>query len=243
MERIQKLLAHLGLGSRREIERLIQQGRVQVNGQIAQLGTQISLQDTVTLDGQVITLTARDQIKPRLIRLNKPEGVMSTAHDPEGRPTVFHYLPPLHQGRWIMIGRLDLNTSGLLLFTNDGALANQLMHPRTQVEREYAVRVFGEVTPDMIQALLKGVMLDDGPARFSSIVQKGGEGINQWFDCILLEGRYREVRRLWASQGLQVSRLIRKRYGNLNLGSLPVGQWSEVSEEQIDLLRSELQSK
>jgi 23S rRNA pseudouridine2605 synthase len=239
-ERIQKLLAHIGLGSRREIERWITEGRVSVNQQVAKLGDQIDLNDIVTIDGNQVLLELHTEVPSRLLRFNKPEGIMCTAQDPQGRPIVFDFLPELPAGRWIMVGRLDLNTSGLLLFTTDGALANQLMHPSTQIEREYAVRVFGEVTPQMIETLLSGVTLDDGPAKFSSITPQGGEGMNRWYDCTLAEGRNREVRRMWAALNLEVSRLMRKRYGSFVLGDLPSGTFEEVPFSEIAALRESL---
>jgi 23S rRNA pseudouridine2605 synthase len=239
-ERIQKFLAHLGLGSRREIEDWIREHRVMINGVIAELGDQIDIADQVMVNGQPVTLTQHPAVPPRLIRFHKPEGVMCTAHDPQGRPTVFSYLPALKVGRWIMVGRLDFNTAGLLLFTTDGELAHRLMHPSTMIEREYAVRIFGTVSEDMLQRLQTGVMLEDGMAKFSSIQPAGGTPTNPWFDCILSEGRYREVRRLWASQDVQVSRLIRTRYGIFELNDLPLRHWEEVPLEQMNLLRTQL---
>jgi 23S rRNA pseudouridine2605 synthase len=171
---------------------------------------------------------------------NKPEGELCTRKDEEGRPTVFDRLPRLKGGRWIAVGRLDLNTSGLLLFTNDGELANRLMHPKHEIEREYAVRVFGEVNRDMQKTLLKGVELEDGLAKFTTLKQRSSEeeGLNQWFDVTLSEGRNREVRRLWESQGVKVSRLIRLRYGPLSLQKrLPQGGWLELELEQLNALR------
>ena len=168
----------------------------------------------------------------------KPEGELCTRSDPEGRATVFDRLPRLVGSRWIAVGRLDINTSGLLLFTTDGELANRLMHPSREVEREYSVRVFGNVDEAMLQRLRKGVQLEDGPANFKQIKVVGGTGINQWFDVTLTEGRNREVRRLWESQGVEVSRLIRIRYGNIKLEkSLPRGGWEEMGLEQVNYLR------
>ena len=223
-ERLQKVLARAGLGSRREIEGWIQAGRIQVNGVTAELGAQVDGGETISIDGKTIALAPPEAT--RVIAYHKPLGEITTRSDPEGRPTVFDHLPRLEQGRWIAVGRLDINTSGLLLLTNDGELANRLMHPSRQLEREYAVRVFGEVDGLILNALLEGVELEDGPARFMSVRDAGGSGSNRWYHVVLGEGRNREVRRLWESQGVQVSRLIRVRYGPIELGRrLPAGKW------------------
>lgn len=216
-ERIQKLLAHAGYGSRREIERWIAAGEVTINGKPAELGQLIETNDQISLKGRRIHLESRLAATPKVIMYHKKAGEMCTRSDPEGRPTVFQNLPRLQQGRWVMVGRLDVNTDGLLLFTTDGELANKLMHPSTEVEREYAVRVLGEVTPDMMQQLEMGVELEDGPAKFDSVKEAGGEGANHWYHVILREGRNREVRRLWEAIGVTVSRLIRVRYGTIGL--------------------------
>ncbi|MEZ5537339.1 MAG: pseudouridine synthase [Thiolinea sp.] len=216
-ERIQKLLARAGYGSRREIERWITAGEIMINGKPAELGQQISVQDHVILRGQPLNLAARFQATPKVLAYHKKAGEICTLSDPEGRPTVFESLPKIHQGRWIMIGRLDINTDGLLLFTTDGELANRLMHPSRQIEREYATRVLGEVDAEMLKQLKAGVELEDGSAKFLRIKDAGGEGANHWYHVVLAEGRNREVRRLWESQGVKVSRLIRIRYGNINL--------------------------
>lgn len=216
-ERIQKLLARAGYGSRREIERWITAGEIKVNGNPAELGQQISAQDNVILRGKALNLDARLRATPKVLAYHKKAGEICTLTDPEGRPTVFENLPKVHQGRWIMIGRLDINTDGLLLFTTDGELANRLMHPSREIEREYATRVLGEVDGDMLKRLKDGVELDDGPAKFLRIKDAGGEGANHWYHVVLAEGRNREVRRLWESQGVKVSRLIRVRYGNISL--------------------------
>ncbi|MGM0912926.1 MAG: 23S rRNA pseudouridine(2605) synthase RluB [Pseudomonadota bacterium] len=234
-EKLQKVLARAGLGSRREMETAIAAGRVQVNGQVATLGDRIETRDRVLFDNRPVTLRAAEEVPRRVIMYNKPEGELCTRKDPEGRRTVFDRLPRLKGERWIAIGRLDINTSGLLLFTTDGELANRLMHPSTQVEREYAVRVMGEVTKEQVVAMVEGVMLDDGPARFTDVQEFGGEGINTWFHVVIMEGRNREVRRLWESQGLTVSRLKRVRYGNIFLDKrAKAGEWVELSQEEVD---------
>ncbi|MDR5866669.1 23S rRNA pseudouridine(2605) synthase RluB [Halomonas koreensis] len=234
-EKLQKVLARAGLGSRREMEAAIADGRVKVNGQVATLGDRVETRDRVAFDDRAVTLRAAEEVPRRVIMYNKPEGELCTRKDPEGRRTVFDRLPRLKGERWIAIGRLDINTSGLLLFTTDGELANRLMHPSTQIEREYAVRVMGEVQPDQVKAMVEGVMLDDGPARFTDVQEFGGEGINTWFHVVIMEGRNREVRRLWESQGLTVSRLKRVRYGNIFLDKRArASEWVELSQEEVD---------
>ncbi|MDR5904723.1 23S rRNA pseudouridine(2605) synthase RluB [Franzmannia qiaohouensis] len=234
-EKLQKVLARAGLGSRREMETAISAGRVKVNGKLATLGDRIEMRDKVTFDDRPVTLRGADETPRRVIMYNKPEGELCTRKDPEGRRTVFERLPRLKGERWIAIGRLDINTSGLLLFTTDGELANKLMHPSTEVEREYAVRVMGEVRREQVVAMVEGVMLDDGPARFSDVQEFGGEGINTWFHVVILEGRNREVRRLWESQGLTVSRLKRVRYGNIFLDKRArAGEWTELTQDEVD---------
>ncbi|WP_163575237.1 23S rRNA pseudouridine(2605) synthase RluB [Halomonas faecis] len=234
-EKLQKVLARAGLGSRREMEAAIADGRVKVNGKVATLGDRIAMHDKVALDERPVTLRGAEETPRRVIMYNKPEGELCTRKDPEGRRTVFDRLPRLKGERWIAIGRLDINTSGLLLFTTDGELANRLMHPSTQVEREYAVRVMGEVTKEQVVAMVEGVMLEDGPARFTDVQEFGGEGINTWFHVVITEGRNREVRRLWESQGLTVSRLKRVRYGNVFLDKrAKAGEWVELSQEEVD---------
>ncbi|WP_280542170.1 23S rRNA pseudouridine(2605) synthase RluB [Chromohalobacter sp. 11-W] len=234
-EKLQKVLARAGFGSRREMETAITDGRVKVNGQVATLGDRIETRDRVTLDERPVNLRDAEEVPRRVIMYNKPEGELCTRRDPEGRRTVFDRLPRLKGERWIAIGRLDINTSGLLLFTTDGELANRLMHPSTQVEREYAVRVMGGVRPENVTAMTEGVMLEDGPARFTDVQEFGGEGINTWFHVVILEGRNREVRRLWESQELTVSRLKRVRYGNIFLDKrAKAGEWVELSQEEVD---------
>ena len=216
-ERIQKLLAQAGLGSRRELERLIEQGRISVDGRPAQLGDRITGREQLRIDGRPVRLPAATTRRPRVLIYNKPAGEVSTRSDPEGRPTVFGSLPALRTGRWVTIGRLDLNTCGLMLFTTDGQLAHALMHPSSELEREYAVRVLGEPSEGDLERLVQGLKLEDGPARFERLERMGAPGVNQWFRVILREGRKREVRRLWEAIGRKVSRLIRLRFGPVQL--------------------------
>lgn len=233
-------MARAGQGSRREIESIIAENRVSVDGKIATLGDRINVNSgvKVRIDGNLINLTQAQKEVCRVLMYYKPEGELCTRHDPEGRATVFDRLPRLTGARWIAVGRLDINTSGLLLFTTDGELANRLMHPSREVEREYSVRVFGAVDDAMLNRLKKGVQLEDGPANFKEIKFVGGVGMNQWFDVTLMEGRNREVRRLWESQGIQVSRLIRIRYGNIKLmKNLPRGGWQEMGLADVNYLR------
>ncbi len=228
-ERIQKLLARAGYGSRRQIERWIEKGAVMVNGKVATLGQKITDQSDVILRGQKLRLSTKLNAAPVVLLYHKQVGEICTRDDPEGRNTVFENLPEINPGRWISIGRLDINTDGLILFTNDGALANKLMHPSSEIEREYAVRVLGEVSKDMLKTLQNGVMLEDGMASFDNIRFAGGEGANQWYHVTLKEGRNREVRRLWESQGVTVSRLRRVRFGSISLDrSLRAGQFEEL---------------
>jgi 23S rRNA pseudouridine2605 synthase len=240
-ERLQKILSQAGFGSRREMERWIQEGLVQVNGVPAKLGDSASADDKISVKGRVITNPLSLEIKTRILLYHKPIGEISSRHDPKHPETVFDNLPHLKQGRWIQVGRLDLNTSGLLIFTNNGELANRLMHPKYELEREYAVRVYGAVSPETTKALLDGVMLDDGMAKFKRLVFRGGEGRNGWYHVVLNEGRNREVRRLWESQGVEVSRLIRIRYGKLSLPrSLARGEFVELSTKEVDKFIAEL---
>ncbi len=237
-ERLQKVLAAAGLGSRREIEGWIAEGRVTVNGKTAKLGDRVQPSDRVGVDGKPVRgLEHGSDVRRRVILYHKPEGELTTRKDPEGRPTVFESLPRLRGSRWVSVGRLDTNTSGLLIFTNDGALANKLMHPSTEMEREYAVRVLGKVTDEQLAALKKGVRLEDGMGKFDDIREAGGEGANHWYHVILREGRNREVRRLWDAVGVTVSRLIRIRYGTLSLPrNLPRGAWRDATEEEMGTL-------
>ena len=241
-EKLQKILANAGLGSRREIEKWIADGRVSVNGSIAQLGERATDNDTLRVDGRVIKIKPSEEIYTRVIAYHKPIGEVSTQKDPEGRATVFDSLPRTGFGRWISIGRLDINTTGLLLFTNNGELAHRLMHPSYQVERKYAVRIHGEVTDEMIENLKTGVLIDGDMCQFNYIQAGGGEGTNQWYEVGLSEGKNREVRKLWQSQDVDVSRLIRIEYGPIDLPkSLSRGRWRDLDEEQITKLADMVQ--
>lgn len=234
-ERLQKILSQAGFGSRREMERWIEQGLIDLNGVPATLGDVATPNDTIRVKGKVISNPLKEEYKTRILLYHKPVGEISSRNDPKYSKTVFDNLPYLRQGRWVQVGRLDLNTSGLLIFTNNGELANRLMHPRYELEREYAVRVHGQVSPEMTKALLKGVVLDDGVAKFKRLDFRGGEGSNSWYHVILSEGRNREVRRLWESQGVQVSRLIRIRYGKLYMPrSLARGHFVELSKDAVE---------
>ena len=238
-ERIQKVLARAGVGSRRQVEGWIRDRRLTVNGRTVQLGQRLEPGDAVRLDGRVVRVDADMSVPRRVLLYRKPAGQVVTRRDPQRRDTVFRHLPRLKQGRWIPVGRLDVNTSGLLLFTTDGELAKRLMHPSYRIEREYAVRVYGEVTPDMLERLRAGVDLDDGPARFDRVEPVGGEHRNQWFHVVVSEGRTRLVRRLWASQGATVSRLIRVRFGVCVIPTgTKVGRGYELTvQEMTPLLR------
>lgn len=245
-ERIQKILAAAGWGSRRELETLIAEGQVLLNDQPAQLGDRAHPGDWLRLGRRRLQVKNQSasgaapglpRALPKVLLYYKPEGELVTRKDPQGRRTVFASLPRPDGGRWIAVGRLDINSAGLLLFTPDGELANRLMHPSQQIEREYAVRVLGQVSAEMLDRLQQGVELEDGPARFASILDAGGEGANHWYQVMLREGRNREVRRLWESQGLKVSRLIRIRFGPIQLGSYPrTGQHRELDKEEVKAL-------
>ena len=235
--RINKALAQSGLGSRREVERWIRAGRLSVNGKLAELGQRVGSEDKLELDGQALELTLDDN-SCYMLMYNKPVGEVCTRSDPEGRTTVFSKLPKPVSGRWIGVGRLDINTSGLLLFTTDGDLANRLMHPSSQVEREYAVRVLGDLKGESMKQLLEGVELEDGVAKFSDIQRGRGEGANRWYYVVLMEGRQREVRRLFEAVGAKVSRLIRVRYGNVILErDLRQGRSTELLADQSSGLK------
>ena len=236
-ERVQKTLSRMGFGSRREIERWIEQGRIKINGKVCKLGDSVEPGDWVHVDGKRIIVREAKQAVTRVIMYHKPVGEVCTRSDPEGRPTVFDHLPKAGRARWISIGRLDINTSGLLLFTTNGELANRLMHPSHQIEREYAVRVNGKVSRDTLRQLTTEVMLEDGPAHFDDLQDGGGEGYNRWYYVVIREGRKREVRRLWEAVGVRVSRLIRVRYGSIILPkSLRKGRVKELDEDTIKQL-------
>jgi 23S rRNA pseudouridine2605 synthase len=233
-ERLQKVMAQSGYGSRRNIEILIAQGHLTINGQPAKLGDQVGPGDKVKLDGKLIRLRFGEPL-PRVLMYHKPTGEIVTRDDPEGRPTVFEKLPKVNGGRWLSIGRLDFNTEGLLLFTTNGELVEKMSHPRFEVEREYAVRVMGELTEETREKLLKtGVDIDGEMATFDSIEDRGGEGSNHWYHVVLREGKNREVRRMFEAVGLMVSRLMRVRFGNVALpGHIKRGQMREMDEDQV----------
>ncbi|MBT6701834.1 MAG: pseudouridine synthase [Gammaproteobacteria bacterium] len=216
MDRIQKVLANQGAGSRRQIDKLLQEGRIKVNGKVAKPGDQLQGGEKVSIDDKLVKFP-RHIIKPKVLMYHKPVGLVSTRSDPEGRPTVYGQLPKLQQGRGIGVGRLDINTSGLLLFTTNGELANRLMHPSFEIEREYAVRVRGEVTDEKVANLTAGIELSDGVAKFDLITDGGGQGTNHWYHVTLREGKNREVRRLWEAVDVEVSRLVRVRYQDFTL--------------------------
>lgn len=236
-EKIQKVLANAGIGSRRQIEGFIADGRITINGRVATIGDRMTYHDKIMVDGREVKLLKSKAQKTRVLLYHKPEGQMCTRDDPEGRPTIFESLPLIRNSRWICVGRLDLNTSGLLLITNDGELAHKLMHPSSQIEREYAVRVKGDVHGDIIEKLLNGIRLEDGFARFEQLTDAGGTGTNHWYHVIVKEGRNRLVRRMWEAVNLTVSRLIRIRFGNVYLPSgLKQGKHIELTEDEIGQL-------
>ena len=238
-ERLHKLLAQSGIGSRREMEEAIAAGRVTVNGETAQIGQSAQPGDRVKFNGRLVNVKFSNRL-PRVLMYHKPEGEIVSRDDPDHRPNVFMALPRLSGSRWVAVGRLDFNTSGLLLFTTSGALANRLMHPRYELVREYAVRVLGELTDEARQRLLDGVELDDGPARFATFEDAGGEGANRWYRVSLSEGRNREVRRMFESVGVTVSRLMRVRYGPFELPpQLRRGQSTELDERTIRKLMAD----
>lgn len=237
-EKIQKVLAGLGIGSRREIERWIKVGRVKINEGLAQIGDRIDQESKIYIDDQLVERKLfQSSDKVRVLIYHKPVGEICSRRDPGGRPTPFQHLPILKHGRWIMVGRLDINTSGLLLFTNSGELANALMHPSSQIDRIYAVRVFGEVKQNDLKRLKRGIVIEGHKMRFQDIQHVGGEGLNQWYHVILREGRNREVRRLWESQGFKVNRLIRIQFADIVLPEeLKPGEFLELSEEKVEQL-------
>jgi 23S rRNA pseudouridine2605 synthase len=237
-ERLHKVLANAGLGSRRLLEQRIEAGEVLVNGAAASIGSSVRAGDRVEMDGKRFVVVGDNAEHAQMLAYNKPEGVVATRDDPEGRPTMFEQLPLLKGARWVAVGRLDINTTGLLLLTTDGDLANSLMHPRSEIEREYICRVHGEVPDEVLENLKRGVELDDGPAHFDDIAVISRGGSHSWFRVVIREGRNREVRRMWESQGLMVSRLKRIRYGNIELPRLlRRGQCDEVAPELVATLR------
>ena len=234
-ERIQKLIANAGYGSRRWAERLIEQGRISINKKPAKLGDKANITDKVTIDGRLIDLGRFSEEETKVLIINKQAGVICSNKDEEGRKSVFEFLPD--NTRWVMVGRLDLNTSGLLLFTNNGELANKLMHPSSQIDREYAVRVLGKVEDEHIKMLTNGIDLEDGFAKFHRVTIGGGEGANRWYHVVLREGRKREVRRLWEALGFKVSRLIRTRFSDIRLPEkLRANQSEYLKPKQVKAL-------
>ena len=234
-ERIQKLIANAGYGSRRWAERLIEQGRISINNQEAKLGDKAIINDKVTIDGRLIDLGRYSEEETKVLILNKQAGVICSNKDEEGRQSVFEYLP--ENTRWVMVGRLDLNTSGLLLFTNNGDLANKLMHPSSEIDREYAVRVLGKVEEEHIKKLTNGIELEDGFAKFHRVTLGGGEGANRWYHVVVREGRKREVRRLWEALDFKVSRLIRTRFSDIRLPEkLRANQSEYLKPKQVQAL-------
>lgn len=237
-EKLQKVLARAGKGSRRELEKMIANGEVSVNGKIATLGVRVEPSDSIRLNGHIVSIEESEQQICRVIAYHKQEGELSTRKDPEGRDTIFDRLPKIRNARWIAIGRLDTNTSGLMLFTTDGELANRLTRSKMEIEREYAVRTFGEVEDKTIQHLRAGVQTDEGMANLTKIKLQPGEGLNRWYHVILNNGRDRLVRKMWEVEEVQLSRLIRLRYGNIVLEkSLPRGGWQDMNLDQINYLR------
>ena len=234
-DRIQKLIANAGYGSRRWAERLIEQGRISINNQVAKLGDKAIIADKVTIDGRLINLGRYSEEETKVLILNKQAGIICSNKDEEGRKSVFEFLPD--NTRWVMVGRLDLNSSGLLLFTNNGDLANKLMHPSSEIDREYAVRVLGKVEDEHIKKLTNGIELEDGFAKFHRVTIGGGDGANRWYHVVVREGRKREVRRLWEALDFKVSRLIRTRFSDIRLPEkLRANQSEYLKPKQVKAL-------
>lgn len=233
-EKLHKVLARTGLGSRREIEKWIEQGRVTIDGQIAHVGVRVGPNTQISVDGKTVS-ASRSPEPHRVIVYNKPEGQICTRFDPQGRPTVYEHLPPLRHGQWISVGRLDINTSGLLIFTTDGELAQRLMHPRYGIEREYLVRAAGELTKTQRRRLIEGITVDGRPTAFKGIrAQRSSGGVNRWYRVVITQGRYREVRRLFGAMGISVNRLKRLRFGCIELPKdLAPGGWSRLSGPSV----------
>jgi 23S rRNA pseudouridine2605 synthase len=241
-ERLQKLIANAGYGSRRWAERLIEQGRISINNKEATLGDKATIADKVTIDGRLIDLKRYSEEETKVLMLNKQSGVICSNKDEEGRKSVFDYLP--ENTRWVMVGRLDLNTSGLLLFTNNGDLANKLMHPSSEIDREYAVRVLGRVSDEDIKQLISGIELDDGFAKFHKVTLGGGDGANRWYHVVVREGRKREVRRLWEALDFKVSRLIRTRFSDIRMpDNLRANQSELLKPKQVQALLNAVKLK
>jgi len=241
-ERLQKLIANAGYGSRRWAERLIEQGRISVNNKEATLGDKATIADKVTIDGRLIDLKRYSEEETKVLMLNKQAGVICSNKDEEGRKSVFDFLP--ENTRWVMVGRLDLNTSGLLLFTNNGDLANKLMHPSSEIDREYAVRVLGRVGDEDVKQLISGIELDDGFAKFHKVTLGGGDGANRWYHVVVREGRKREVRRLWEALDFKVSRLIRTRFSDIRMpDNLRANQSELLKPKQVQALLNAVKLK
>ncbi len=239
-QKLQKVLADAGLGSRRQMEALMQAGHVTVNGTAAAIGTRVGPRDVIKIDGKLLRRTLHDRL-PRVLLYYKPEGEIVSREDPAGRPSVFDRLPPLRGAKWLTVGRLDFNTSGLLILTTSGDLANRMMHPRYALEREYAVRILGQLSGEALARLAAGVRLDDGMARCESITDAGGEGVNHWYRLVIREGRKRVVRRMLAAVGHVVSRLIRVRFGSVSLPrQLRRGQFLELAPRETRRLLASL---
>ena len=241
-ERLQKLIANAGYGSRRWAERLIEQGRISINNKEATLGDKATIDDRVTIDGRFIDLKRYSEEETKVLMLNKQAGVICSNKDEEGRKSAFDFLP--ENTRWVMVGRLDLNTSGLLLFTNNGELANKLMHPSSEIDREYAVRVLGRVSDEDIKQLIIGIELEDGFAKFHKVIIGGGDGANRWYHVVVREGRKREVRRLWEALDFKVSRLIRTRFSDIRMpDNLRANQSELLKPKQVQALLNAVKLK